>query len=332
MLLAATGLAACRAADPPEGDTHSTAPDASTTPSVAPGEAWIAYQRAAPDGSDGIFLVRPDGTDDHQLAVDLPGEESHPDWSPDGDRLAFIHGTSSGRTELWVVGASGDGAQMLRRCDLPCNEWSYPDWSPEGDAIFLGTSADPTAGGPPETFGVARFDLESGRLAPVLTRHGDVTAEQPRVSPDGSHTGYTRLRERPGRPLEGAIFVADTRGGPERRLTDWSMVAMHPDWTPDGRIVFDTYDIMLFRAQDPPRPGNLWIMDADGSHLTQLTRFTDVGTQASQPRVAPDGSGVSFTRDDGFQRRMAFLPLDGGVPTWLTDPPMNGTHAELRPS
>ena len=334
LVVSTVSLGACSASETSseeETSASSNATQAATEQDVDPGEAWIAYQQGAADGSDGIFLVRPDGEGNHQLMSDMRGEESHPDWSPDGERLAFIHVTPSDRTELWVVRVDGRGAEMLYPCNLPCNELGYPDWSPDGKSIYVGVSADPTAGGPPTTFRVDRFDLASGQVQPVLTRKGDVSAEQPRISPDGTQLAYTRLRERPGKPLEGAIFVAGTEGGPERRLTDWSMVAMHPDWTPDGRIVFDTYDIMVFRFDDPPSPGNLWIMNADGSHQTQLTRFKQVESQASQPRVAPDGSGVSFTRDDGSQRRMAFLEFGDGAPHWLTDDPMSGTHTELRP-
>ena len=329
-------LAACSASKPSSDEEVKSSPSsdaaqAATGPTVGPGEAWIAYQWGSVDGSDGIFLVRPDGAGNHQLMADMPGVEWHPDWSPDGERLAFIHVTPSDQTELWVVDVDGRGAEMLIRCDLPCNTLGYPDWSPDGESIYVGVDADPTENGPPTTFGVDRYDLTSSQVQPVLRRTGDVTAEQPRISPDGTQLAYTRLRERPGKPLEGAIFVADTQGGPERRLTDWSMVAMHPDWTADGRIVFDTYDIMVFGDDDPPSPGNLWIMNADGSQQTQLTHFEQVESQASQPRVAPDGSGVSFTRDDGLQRRMAFLEFGDPSPHWLSDPSMSGTHTQLRP-
>jgi Tol biopolymer transport system component len=151
---------------------------------LAAGEAWLAYQWMSGSG-DGIFLVRPDGTGGHQLVADLEGSEIHPDWSPDGQRIAFVHVTAEDRDELWVVGADGTGAEMLFPCDLPCNTISYPDWAQDGRAIYFGIDADASAG-PPTTFGVGRFDLTTKETNWVLTRKDEMTAEQPRISPDGT--------------------------------------------------------------------------------------------------------------------------------------------------
>ena len=120
---------------------------------VAPGEEWISFQGAGSDGGDAIFLVRPDGTGRHQLVPDLAGEEIHPDWSPDGQQIAFVDFTPSDRSELWVIDADGTNARMLVSCDLPCNAWDYPDWAPDGSAIYHGTSSDAQPNAPPTTFG-----------------------------------------------------------------------------------------------------------------------------------------------------------------------------------
>jgi hypothetical protein len=65
--------------------------------------------------------VRPDGTGLHQLVADLEGSEIQPDWSPDGERIAFIRVTPADRNELWVVDADGGDKTMLYPCELPCN-------------------------------------------------------------------------------------------------------------------------------------------------------------------------------------------------------------------
>ena len=70
--------------------TESPAPSAAGDTTVRPGEAWIASQRLVdldnPDDGHGIFLVRPDGTGDHQLVPELDGSEMHPAWSPVGEQ------------------------------------------------------------------------------------------------------------------------------------------------------------------------------------------------------------------------------------------------------
>ncbi|HEX6867522.1 MAG TPA: hypothetical protein VF119_01895, partial [Candidatus Limnocylindrales bacterium] len=56
---------------------------AAPTASVAAGEPWIVYQGGT-GGPARIRLVRPDGTEDHELTPgEAPGEQSHPDWSRD---------------------------------------------------------------------------------------------------------------------------------------------------------------------------------------------------------------------------------------------------------
>ena len=53
---------------------------------------WVAYQgaiRAGQLGVDGIFLVHPDGSENHEIATSLPGQHIHPDWSTDWRSLVF---------------------------------------------------------------------------------------------------------------------------------------------------------------------------------------------------------------------------------------------------
>jgi Tol biopolymer transport system component len=74
-------------------------------------EPWIAYQWVQGDG-DGIYLARPDGTDPHELLSDAGYNAFHPDWSPDGIRIAFDAETGGGN-EIWVVNADGTNAAAI---------------------------------------------------------------------------------------------------------------------------------------------------------------------------------------------------------------------------
>lgn len=252
------------------GSSPSASPSAPAA-IVKDGEAWVVYQWL--DGNDdGIFLVRPDGTGHHPLVPDLGGSERHPGWSPDGRRIAFIHNTPADRSELWVVDADGQNARKIASCDLPCNEWNYPEWSADGTAISVDTSAD-AVGGPPTTFGIDRFDVTSGARTIVLERKDGMTAEQHRVSPDGKTVAYTSGADL---SLGVAIYVAELKGGPERRLTDPQLYAAYPDWTADGRIIFNTRDLGLF--QETAEVANLYVMDADVLQRLEL--------RLSAPRAA----------------------------------------------
>ena len=312
------------------GPTVSAAASATPAPAIVvnDGEPWIAYQWIAPAG-DGIFLIRPDGTGNHQLVPDMTGSEVHPDWSPDGSRLAFVRQTLEGPTELWVVGADGARAERLFECVAPCNEIHYPDWSPDGSTIYFSQSGDVPPGEEiPRTFGIARVDVAAGSVETVYSREDGVEAWQARVSPDGTQIVYAAGSEE----LGAAIFVSGVNGGPQTRLTDWELLAAHPDWTPDGRIVFHTYDLAIFPSIS--ESANLYVMDGDGGNLEQLTPFGEPGLRAAQSRVAPDGAGVSFVHVEGPDlgtRRLAYLAFGAAEWDWLTDEPTPGTHPHLRP-
>ena len=325
---ASASAAATTSESAPASESASASPSAaaSSDMEIGAGEAWIAYQWLAGSG-DGIYLVRPDGTGQHQLVPDVVGSHIHPDWSPDGSQIAFISRAPDGHSELWVVDADGTDATSVYSCQHPCNEIHFPDWSPDGTSIYFSQNADvPSGEEMPRTFSIARLDLEGGEVHLVLSHDDGMVVEQSRVSPDGAAIAYMGGSEAIGGT---AVFTMPAEGGAETQLTDYEMFAAHPDWTPDGRIVFHTENLL-----HPEEPGNLFVMDADGASLEQLTHFTEAGERAFQPRNAPDGSGIAFTREEPggpSTRRMAFLEFGAPEPGWLTPEPLAGTHAQLRP-
>ena len=73
-----------------------------------------------------------------------------------------------------------------------------------------------------------------------------------------------------------AIYTVRADGSDRRLLTSPGFM---PSWTPDGRIIFTS-----------PRGGSpqIWVMDADGSNLKQLSRLTDQGVPA-MPQMGSNG-------------------------------------------
>jgi hypothetical protein len=100
---------------PPSPPAPTSTPTVAAAPSATPtstpivvldGEPWIVYTWAAERGR-GLYLVRPDGTDAHEIAIDVPGEPQIPDWSPDGRLIAFDLQVSDGVHEIWTSNADG---------------------------------------------------------------------------------------------------------------------------------------------------------------------------------------------------------------------------------
>ncbi|MEO8273764.1 MAG: hypothetical protein ABI620_06835, partial [Chloroflexota bacterium] len=297
---------------------------------VRDGESWIAFQWLAGNG-DGIFLIRADGTGRHQIAAAAGKEQIHPDWSPDGSKLAFTAFTPGG-DRLWQVNADGTDGRELVACNLPCNFIEFADWASDGSAIYYGTGSGGVGDGAPTTFAIDRYDLGSGETSTVVESSSATTVEQPRISPDGKLLAYTRFRDINDLSAGSAIFVADASGKNERRLTEWTLFAAFPDWSPDGRIVFNSRDLAVF--QETTEAANLYSMAADGSDLRQVTHYGPSDTRATQPRWTPDGLGITYTTVTGSgmgDRRLAYIAADGSGQRSLTPFPTDGTHPSLRP-
>jgi hypothetical protein len=71
------------------------------------------------------------------------------------------------------------------------------------------------------------------------------------------------------------------------------------DWTPDGRLVYD--------AMENNRP-QIWIADADGRNVQQLTRNNSDNTE---PRVSGDGNSIVFTTDRSGYNQVWRMNIDG---------------------
>ena len=153
-----------------------------------PAARWTRYRGRA--GSAG--RLRPVAP----LAALADGNQTNPDWSPDGQRFVFAMNDGK-RDDLWVADADGSGARKLLDCNGSCRWLDDPDWSPDGNEIVYSRSiqrADGWGIGTLET-----VDVATGQVRVVLGPwKRDFTAGA-RYSPDGDQVVFEKVHK-PGAP------------------------------------------------------------------------------------------------------------------------------------
>ncbi len=313
----------------PTVSPQSPAAEEQAPESVTGASGWIAYQSISPRGPDGIFLVRADGSDEHEILTDVPGRRLHPDFSPDGNRIAFDQ--SEGATDqLWVANSDGTDPRLLAACDpsSACLQRWEPAWSPDGLRLAISTA---TGTEEPEKFGIAIVDVSTGAVTQVVDHPAEEGQDHfPRWSPDGTTLAFWRWRSNGGAG-ETAVFTVTADGQDLRQLTDWEMMAADPDWSPDGeRILFGTYPLLDF-----PTSGNseLFTMAPDGSDVQQLTDYGPAGPRATQPRWSPEGDAILYVRTTqrGTPRLIYAMAADGSSDGPVLDTHAIYTHPDLQP-
>jgi Tol biopolymer transport system component len=279
----------------------------------------------------------------------------HADWSPDGERLAFDTEPEDGE-QIWTVDADGTNAQVVMCAGAACGPAASPAWSPDGRYLLFNRALPREAGQEYDRVAIEVADLATGatRLVAASPVAGTEYVEYigPRWSPDGTHIVFTVMRY-PVPPTDENILgssiatvAADgSDGDAPRVLTDPAMFGNYPDWSPDGeRIVLSTYPLGSF--PQTTKATNLYMIAPDGTGLTQVTRFGENDTRATQPTWTPDGQRIVFTdieRDpsDPYRRLVALIDADGSDLTLIQIPAAQvdehgdkwfGTHARMRPS
>ncbi len=304
-----------------------TSPTAAATlaPSPSPhpfaGEkAWIAYQTNRT--GEGIWLIHPDGTDDHQLLKDFQGHVQLPDWSPDGKNIVMTSRNTGGSEPLYEYDLATDTYKQLFACDDPCVGTDEPAYSPDGTKVVFIGYLGPFVNDAPSDCGLWIGDIATGTVTQRTSNTNTQCDREvaPRWSPDGSKIAYFRERYATS-GLTTAVFVIDVNGGNEQQLTDWDLVAGYPDWSPDGKwILFATHPLFSFNFDAVI--SNLYRMHPDGTAIEQLTFYDTADMRATQPRYTPDGKWIIFTfvtppaSGSGLRstRSLWIMPAEGGEP------------------
>jgi Tol biopolymer transport system component/DNA-binding winged helix-turn-helix (wHTH) protein len=232
--------------------------------------SMIAFQSEAPSDLSSnaygalppstIWTIQSRGGQASQLTqVGAPmGGHSSPAWSPDGKRIVFLAYDTS-LAEIWSVSTQGDELKRLTTHQL----FFDPIYAPDGETIYcVGISRN--------MYGLWKIQVG----AATGERVGDVIEVQSAgpqplrhltISADGKKIAYS------SRSLTSDIWSvplspasSEAAGQPVPLLQDRSVRKTNPIFSPDGKKIA----MGIFRSG---MPGSVWLMDADGKNLSQLT-------------------------------------------------------------
>lgn len=204
-----------------------------------------------------------------------------PDWSPDGQKLAYVS-FEGGRPAIYIHElTSGRREKVASYRGMN----SAPNWAPDGRSLLVTLSKDGSAD-------LYRLNLATKEVQ-RLTDHWAIDTEGS-WSPDGKRIAFTS--DRSGGPQ---VYLMDVASRNVSRVTFGGRYNARPRFSPDGKTLYFIHQ----------RDGNFHTakLNLESEEMTILTR---TGLDES-PDVAPNGQMLIYATGRGDQTVLAVVSSDG---------------------
>ncbi len=225
-------------------------------------------------GKSQLYMMNPNGTDIKQITS---GQYSHSNgrWSPDAKQI--VAGTDENwntacYSQLVVMNSDGTNRQLLG-----CG--GQMSWSPDGKKIAFSFSPQAELGDRSRYIFIICSD---GTGTIQLTDSLGVRDDTPSWSPDGTTIAFSSDRDYQTGPYS-EIYLMDSDGNNQRRLTNLGLISGSPQWSPDcNSISFVANGICL--------------INKDGTNFRRITEEfkANIGGYGS-PKWSPDGNQLVIT-------------------------------------
>ena len=323
---------------------------------ISPDGRWVAFGRSVvvldeekSQRRSHIWLVSTKGGAPIQL-TNGPNGDGGPQWSPEGERIAFTSKRDGDKQQIWVIRiAGGEARQLTYSREGAVN----PRWAPDGQRIaFLRQEEegkekekrkkakdDPIVVGkddfkqmhlwvvdiatmdeePEPLFALSEEERDEGddredkRDRSERLTEGDFCVGDPQWSPDGKQIAFVSspTPKADDEMFNSTIRIVDVATREIRKLTTYEDGEKSPRWSPDGKEIAFLHCPIGYGQKE------LYVIPAEGGASLHLTLEFD--RNADTPVWSPNGKTIYFGAMDRARRHLCAVPREGGEVRQITE-------------
>lgn len=269
--------------------------------SWSPDGKWIAYVDALPGNQRGLFLLSVETLERRQIPHTA---ECLDDWLPafshSGKQLAYfcLHNPNGFINGLYTVGVSGGAPKLLTTVE---GWWGpgAPAWTADDTKLVF---SNPKYGSVGTASGLFEMALADGSLRKLPVNHNGY---EPAISARGDKLAYVTTVSDGHMEIWRKELLNPQAAGV--RLIPSTYEQNVPQYSPDGKHI-------AFESQ---RSGvrEVWMSDADGTHLVQISSFKDPRTGV--PHWSPDSQKIVFYSPQSGQGEAYIVDISERMPRKL---------------
>ena len=234
-------------------------------------------------------------------AVRDVAEDLDPSFSPDARRVVF-RAERNGRTGLWLLNVDTGVVRQLTHVPSPEGFVGNAAWSPDGRVVAF-ARAFPDFAQKRLRSDLVMVDVGTGAEREVsITGLTTPTFADPFWTSDGKQIAFVARAAR--RARGGRIWIVDAGGGKATPITEESVQAVAPAFSPDGRH-------LAYFAPDSAGWTQAWVQETAGTSIAARApiRVTDhADVTATRIRWLHDASALVYSADGRLWR----VEADGG--------------------
>lgn len=288
----------------PVEPTESNPTAASILPNTGSGEVVFASIRSG--GFPQIWIMNGDGSNQRQI-TNLKDGACQPDWSPDGNRIAFVspckkRDTRYPESNVFIINTDGSNLTIL---DAGYGGNYSPAWSPDGARIAFTKEV--------QTFTqIYMLELSTGLVSAL--QNDEFPSKQPSWSPDGSMLAMVKDKFNTDH-----IWITLLADGTSWQLTHTkNRDDSQPVWTPDGKTIY--YTQSSISDYNPAMYGMAFNSGSDGLEFTLPMDNHPVPSPAGDADLSSDGDWLVFESwPDGKNHDIYRMNISGEVVLRLTN-------------